>query len=204
MYNCCWPLPAQSSSGPSPVVLVAIFYCLRFETSIFVASYDSQGHGGGIRPRLHTGIPAAESEFYVTTDRQPASLSWNKAPIWGLRPDLYYSCDSYGLVLVGHPLWREVGSVFCMCCGPLPAQFSRVQFPWDLRPHFTVSDLRLPFSSPPTTRRVTVEVMPAVPSQVSLYNLGSDRIETPFPTVPLLSLTWETCLLSRYRATDNV
>jgi hypothetical protein len=30
-------------------------YCLRFETSFFVASYDSQGHGGGIRPRLHTG-----------------------------------------------------------------------------------------------------------------------------------------------------
>jgi hypothetical protein len=29
--------------------------CLSFETSLFVASYDSQGHGGGIRPRLHTG-----------------------------------------------------------------------------------------------------------------------------------------------------
>jgi hypothetical protein len=34
--------------------LATIFYCLRFETSLFVASYDSQGHGGGIRPRLHT------------------------------------------------------------------------------------------------------------------------------------------------------
>jgi hypothetical protein len=53
------------------------FYCLRFETpptrrsrspylyppwtgwpgytSFFVASYDSQGYGGGIRPHLHTG-----------------------------------------------------------------------------------------------------------------------------------------------------
>jgi hypothetical protein len=29
---------------------------LRFETSSFVASYDSQGNGGGIRPRLHTGL----------------------------------------------------------------------------------------------------------------------------------------------------
>jgi hypothetical protein len=29
--------------------------CLRFETFLFVASYDSQGHGGGIRPRLHAG-----------------------------------------------------------------------------------------------------------------------------------------------------
>jgi hypothetical protein len=45
-----------------------------------------------------------ESESHVTTDGQSASLSWNKAPIWGLRPDLYYLCDSYGLVLVGRPL----------------------------------------------------------------------------------------------------
>jgi hypothetical protein len=35
--------------------LVTIFNCLRFETSVFVASYDSQGYGGGIRPRLCTG-----------------------------------------------------------------------------------------------------------------------------------------------------
>jgi hypothetical protein len=36
-------------------VIFGSFYCLKFETSLFVASYDSQGHGGGIRPRLHTG-----------------------------------------------------------------------------------------------------------------------------------------------------
>jgi hypothetical protein len=33
VYNCCWPSPAQSFSVPSPVGLVTIFYCLRFETS---------------------------------------------------------------------------------------------------------------------------------------------------------------------------
>jgi hypothetical protein len=32
----------------------------------------------------------SESEPYVTTDGHSASLSWNKAPIWGLRPDFYY------------------------------------------------------------------------------------------------------------------
>jgi hypothetical protein len=42
--------------GPSPLGLATVFYCLRFETSLFVASYDSQAHGGGIRPRLHTGL----------------------------------------------------------------------------------------------------------------------------------------------------
>jgi hypothetical protein len=55
VYNSCWLSPVQSFSGPSPVGLVVIFYCLRFETSLFVASYDSQGHGGYIRPRLHAG-----------------------------------------------------------------------------------------------------------------------------------------------------
>jgi hypothetical protein len=45
-------LPAQSFSGSSPLGLETIFYGLRFETSLFVASYDSQGHGEGIRPHL--------------------------------------------------------------------------------------------------------------------------------------------------------
>jgi hypothetical protein len=52
---CCWSLSAQSLWGPSPLWRATIFYSLRFETSLFVASYDSQGHGGGIRPHLHTG-----------------------------------------------------------------------------------------------------------------------------------------------------
>jgi hypothetical protein len=40
---CCWPLPVQSFSGPSPLGLATVFYCLRFETSLFVPSYDSPG-----------------------------------------------------------------------------------------------------------------------------------------------------------------
>jgi hypothetical protein len=31
VYNCCWSSPAQSLSGPCPVVLVTIFYCLFWE-----------------------------------------------------------------------------------------------------------------------------------------------------------------------------
>jgi hypothetical protein len=57
IYNCCWSSSAQSFSGPSLVGLVAIFYCLTFDTSLFVASYDSRGHGGSIRPR--TQVSAA-------------------------------------------------------------------------------------------------------------------------------------------------
>jgi hypothetical protein len=56
---CCWPLPAQSFSGSSPLGLD----CLRFETSLFVASYDSQGHGESILPRLHTRWTNTVSAF---------------------------------------------------------------------------------------------------------------------------------------------
>jgi hypothetical protein len=58
---CCWSLPVQSFLGPSPAGLATIFYCLRFETFLFVASYDSQGHDGIIRPRLHRGTLQTDS-----------------------------------------------------------------------------------------------------------------------------------------------
>jgi hypothetical protein len=35
---------------------MTIFYSLRFETSLFVTSYDSQGYGRSMRPRLYTGL----------------------------------------------------------------------------------------------------------------------------------------------------
>jgi hypothetical protein len=34
-------------SDQSPLVLATVFYFLRFETSLFVAFYNAQGHGGG-------------------------------------------------------------------------------------------------------------------------------------------------------------
>jgi hypothetical protein len=52
---------------PSPVGLVTVFYCLRFETSLFVASYNLQGCGGDIRPRLHTGL--AFTDLYSSSYR---------------------------------------------------------------------------------------------------------------------------------------
>jgi hypothetical protein len=45
-------------------------------------------------PQLNTQLLTheliAESESYVTTDGQSASLSWYKAPIRGLRPDFFF------------------------------------------------------------------------------------------------------------------
>jgi hypothetical protein len=43
--------------------------------------------------------PLSESESYVTTDGQLVSLSWKKAPIWGLKPDFYY-CQTIAVLLM--------------------------------------------------------------------------------------------------------
>jgi hypothetical protein len=78
LYNRGWSSLAQSFSGPSPVGLATIFYCLRFETSFFVSSYDSQGYGGGIQPRLHTGFSLSlrsRSRSHIATDGQSVSQS---------------------------------------------------------------------------------------------------------------------------------
>jgi hypothetical protein len=52
-------------------------------------------------------LSSSESESYVTTDGQSASLSWYKAPIRSLRPDfssVRNTSDSYSLDPVGRPL----------------------------------------------------------------------------------------------------
>jgi hypothetical protein len=95
------------------------------------------------------------------------SVSLGVEPHLGLMTRYLLLFDSYGLVFVGRPLWREDGSFFFICYWPSPAQFSRVRASWVSRPYFTVSVLRLPFSSPPTTRRVTVEVFDTASTRVS-------------------------------------
>jgi hypothetical protein len=95
-------------------------------------------------------------EFYVTTDGKSASLSWNKAPIWGLWLHFCYCQTVAGLLVWGALSEERMGLSFTTAAGPRQRSHSRV--PRDSRPYFTVSDSRLPFSSPPTTRRVTVDV----------------------------------------------
>jgi hypothetical protein len=124
-----------------------------------------------------------ESESYVTTDGQPASLSWNKAPsgaydqifiiVWQLRVSLIWGALSD----------ERTGLSFTIAAGPRQRSHFRVRVPLDSWPYFTVSDSGLPFSSPPRTRRVTVEVLDPASTRVelslivgfSLYSLGSDH-----------------------------
>jgi hypothetical protein len=105
---CCWSLPAQSFSGPSPLVFATIFYYLRFEASFFVVSYDSQGHDGGIRPCLHTALSSPErilSLPYVDAER-----TWTYSK--------HISCDRYPASLLAHrsDLQKTRHMVFSHCC----------------------------------------------------------------------------------------
>jgi hypothetical protein len=106
-----------------------------------------------INPLKSESESESDCESYVTTDSQSASLSWNEAPIWGLRPDIYVF-DNYGPVLVGVLSHERTGLSFVYATGPRQCSPSWVWGPLVSRPYFTVSDLRLPFSSPPTTPRV--------------------------------------------------
>jgi hypothetical protein len=59
----------------------------------------------------------SQSQSYVTTDGQSASLHWNKAPIWGLRPDIYYCLTVAGLVIWGAFSDERTGLSFKIAAG---------------------------------------------------------------------------------------
>jgi hypothetical protein len=121
------------------------------------------------------------SRSYFTTDSQSVSMSWYRAPLWDLRPDII-SCRN---VVV-----RNLR--YCICGAPsltrgrvcnLQCNYSMVRVTHNPKPYFTVSSetpptwrVRFPYLYPPrtgwpsytpghwvpssslTTRRATVEV----------------------------------------------
>jgi hypothetical protein len=74
-------------------------------------------------------LNATESESSVTTDGQPASVSWNKAPIWGLRPGLYYCLTVAGLLIWGALSDERTGLSFTIVVGPRQRNHFRVRVP---------------------------------------------------------------------------
>jgi hypothetical protein len=104
LYNCIWALPVQSLLGRSHAELTAIFYFLIWDSpnlegqvpvfisprnrvtkiypralgSLFVASFDSQGYGGGILTRLHTGQSPSQGKGHnvYESGRAPVLVSW--------------------------------------------------------------------------------------------------------------------------------
>jgi hypothetical protein len=100
-----------------------------------------------------------ESESYITTDGQSTSLSWNKAPIWGLWPDFYY-CQTVASLLIWGALSDErTGVSFTISAGLASAvilgaqslgtreHISLLDFPF--RRLVRLAGLRWKYSTPP-------------------------------------------------------
>jgi hypothetical protein len=117
VYNCCWPLPTQSFSGPSPMGLMTIFYYLKFETPPTWRARSSYLYppGTGWPSYIHrhwvpfssppmTRRAAVEvfepsttqawiiesqiQSYFMTGSLAPVSSSWHQAP-WNSRPAIY-------------------------------------------------------------------------------------------------------------------
>jgi hypothetical protein len=92
------------------------------------------------------------------------------SPIWGSWLDIYYCLTITVLFLWGALSDERTGLSFIYAAGLRQRSLSWVPVPRDSWPYFTVSDLRLPFSSPPTTRRVTVEVFEPASTRLTLLS----------------------------------
>jgi hypothetical protein len=128
-------------------------------------------------------------ESYVTTDGQSASLSWNKAPIWGIIPDLYYCQTVAGLLMCALLSDERTSLSFATAADLRQRSHSRVRVPWDSQPYFTVSDSRLPFSLPPTTRGATVEVFDPASTQ-DMFELSQCQNYFTTGGLPPISSAW--------------
>jgi hypothetical protein len=124
--------------------------CLRFETPpTWRARYPYLYPPG-------TGWHSYSPRHWVQV-KVKVTLRLTVGQSWGSWPDIYY-CLTVTVLFLWGALSNERTSLSSVyAAGPRQRSLSRVRAPWISRPYFTVPVLRLPFSTPPTTRRVTVE-----------------------------------------------
>jgi hypothetical protein len=125
---------------------------------------------------------SSESESYVTTDGQPASLSWNKAPIWGLRSDFNYFLTVAGLLIWGALSDERTGLSFTIAAVIFGSESRRTRghillsqirdFP--LRRLLRLAGSRWRYSTPPPHRSCLFLI-----SSLDLSWLRADRIWNP-------------------------
>jgi hypothetical protein len=112
-----------------------------------------------LRLLFSTPFRQSRSQSYVTTDGQPASLSWCQAPIWDLRPD-FHCCHTVASVLMWGVLSGErTGLSFAIAACPRQLSHSWVRVPLDSWPydHILLSQIR---DSPNLQGQVPVFISP--------------------------------------------
>jgi hypothetical protein len=119
-------------------------------------------HSTALAPLRYTALHwlITSSQSHIATGRQSVSKSWCRAP------DIYYCLTVTALFLWDALSDERTGLSFVYAAGSCQHNLSQVWVPWYSQPYFTDSDLRLPFSSPPTTCRVTVEVFDPASTRV--------------------------------------
>jgi hypothetical protein len=148
------------------------FYCLRYETPQTWWARSPYSYPPGTEYTLRHWVP-----FSPPPSTRSLSLSLMLRPTVsrpiclgikhpsGAYDQIFITCVTVTVLFLWGALSDEKSGLSFLCAaGPCQRNLSRVQVPWDLRP--TVSHLRLPFSSPPTTRRVTVEVFDPASTRV--------------------------------------
>jgi hypothetical protein len=132
--------------------------------------------GGHATPTSYSSNSVAtESESHFTTDGQSASLSWHKAPIWGLRPDLHYCLAVTVLCFVGAISDERTGLSFVYAAGPCQRSPSRVRFPWYSRPRALYSLGSDRTVTPLSTVTPLLRVTQPLPSNSCSSVLASNR-----------------------------
>jgi hypothetical protein len=154
-----------------------------------------------------------KSQSYVTTDGQSTSPPWCQANIWGPRPDFCYCQTVAGLLLWGTLSDERMGVPFTITSGPRQRSHTRgthmtfyclgFETPptWRARspylyprgtgwPSYTPRHW-VPFSSPPTTCRVTVEVFELASTQGPLLSRQSQsQSNVTTGGLPPISSSW--------------
>jgi hypothetical protein len=102
---------------------------LHNPTAIFLAFLAELNFRLPAHLELRNSTADSESELYVTTDGQPASLSWNKAPFRGLRPDFYYCLTVAGLLILGALSDERTSLSFTIAAAPRQRSNFRVRVP---------------------------------------------------------------------------
>jgi hypothetical protein len=100
------------------------------------------------------GQSQSPSQSHIATDGQSISKSWYRGPS-GAHVQIFITLWRLPSCFCGAPSLTRGRVCLLYCCWTAPGNLTRVRVPWDSWPYFTVSDLRLPFSLPPTTRKIT-------------------------------------------------
>jgi hypothetical protein len=194
-YCLIWDCPNLEGEVPifiAPRNRLAQLYPLALG-SLFVASYVSQGYGGGILTRLHTETLQSWVELSLSYGRwspdQFVLVSGSPlGPMTRFYPYPFFSDNCFVVFLVGRPLWWEDGSVTYSAIadwsgnwGPLTIHYHLI---WDW----------VPSSSPLTTLRDYGGGILTRLHTVALQLLsGSPYISSRWIIVVCIIIDMETC-----------